>query len=279
MRYISAGMYSNYSNAEENLRKMKKHGYDCVDYGKFINTDNDIFALDDAAFRSRMLEERYQIENAGLFVYQTHGPWRHPPKDETIEERAERMQKMQKAIWGTAFLGGHYMVIHPIMPFGTGNRGSAEEVWHINKVFFKKLLKSAEEANVIICLENMPFPEFSLSRPADIMRFVQEINSPWLKICLDTGHCTCLGESLAEAVGLFGNELKALHIHDNDGRRDLHWAPLRGVTDWDAFRKILCELPEEIPLNLETEVDDKLPEEVQEHFQIGLAKIARYLAN
>lgn len=272
-------MYSNLSNLEDNLKRMKMHGYDCVDYGKFINTDNDIFALDDAAFRSQMLEERHQIEKAGLFVYQTHGPWRHPPKDETVEERAERMEKMQKAIWGTAFLGGHCMVIHPIMPFGTGNRGSAEEVWQINKVFFKELLKTAEEANVTICLENMPFPEFSLSRPAEIMRFVQEINSPWLKICLDTGHCTCLNESLVDAIRLFGNELRALHIHDNDGSRDLHWMPFQGVTDWEEFRKILREVSEKIPLNLETKVDDKLPQELQEHFQIGLAKIARYLAN
>lgn len=36
--------------------------------------------------------------------------------------------------------------------------------------------------------ENMPFKNFSLSKPCDILRFVKAIDDENFKICLDTGH-------------------------------------------------------------------------------------------
>ena len=35
--------------------------------------------------------------------------------------------------------------------------------------------------------------------------------------------------------------LKAIHVHDNDGRNDQHIAPLLGTTDYDSFMKGLID--------------------------------------
>ena len=269
MRKLGSEKYTDWDS-------MKAHGYDHVDYGEFINTDNDIFSLNEEEFRAYMLEERRQIDAAGLSVYQTHGPWRCPPQDGTKEEKEERLEKMKRSIKGTAYLGGTCMVIHPIMPYGLGP-DRREDVWEENKAFFTELLKTAEEEQVIICLENMPFREFPMSSPEKIYGFVKEMNSPWFCMCLDTGHCMCRGESPAEALKLCGDKIKALHIHDNDGASDWHWLPLFGNVDWEAFREELKGVPEEVPLNLETQVKRNFPDDLREYFCKGLVKIARYL--
>ncbi len=269
MRKLGSGKYTDWES-------MKSHGYDYVDYGEFINTDNHIFSLNEEEFRVFMLEERCEIEEAGLSVYQTHGPWRCPPQDGTKEERAERMEKMKRSIRGTAYLGGKCMVIHPIMPFGLGP-DRADDVWQENKLFFAELLKTAKEEKVIICLENMPFRDFPMSSAEQIYAFVKEMNSPWFQMCLDTGHCMCKGESPAEALKLCGDKVKALHIHDNDGNNDWHWIPFLGNVDWDAFRDELRNIPEDVPLNLETAIKAEIPEELRKYFNKGLVKIARYL--
>lgn len=86
------------------------------------------------------------------------------------------------------------------------------------------------------------------------------------------------GESPADAVRLTGEYLKVLHVHDNDGRMDLHWLPYYGVVDWDDFNNALNEIGYDGCLSLETNVSRKIPADIKEHHQIGLALIANKLA-
>ena len=83
--------------------------------------------------------------------------------------------------------------------------------------------------------------------------FVRKINSPWLRICLDTGHCAVFGIQPADAVRMLGKDmLKTLHVHDNDGVQDRHWIPFTGVIDWVDFRHALQEIGFDGCLSIET---------------------------
>lgn len=274
---IGLGTYESFGDIEAGFRQMKMHGYDCADYGYFVDDKKGLFSMDDKAFEETLLTYRHAAEAVGIELYQSHGPWRYPPKDATKEDRLERMEKMKRTIRGCEILGCSCMVIHPIMPFGTADDGDADELFRINKEFFTELVKTAEGEQVIICLENMPFPNFPLSRPKDIYKLVKDINSPWMKICLDTGHCAAAGESPAEALKLCGADIKTLHIHDNNGRSDKHWLPFGGVIDWEAFREALSYVPEEVPANLEIKGFANMPNNMKEYFMNGVARIARYL--
>ena len=226
-----------------------------------MNTETPLFAAGESEFERLLREEADIIRSAGLEISQTHGPWRYPPRDGEESDRAERFDKMACALHGTRVLGCPCMVVHPIMPFGTGGDGSRE----------------AE--GVVIGLENMPMPELPLARPAEILAFVKEINSPALRVCLDTGHCTMCGVSPADAVRQLGREyLRVIHVHDNDGKRDLHWLPYRGVIDWAAFSRALHEIGFDGALSLETSFKPTHPSEMMEYFEIGLGLIARKLA-
>ena len=233
---------------EKGLEKLKRHGYDCIDYncGKFpnfVDTEHEIFSLSEWNFEKRLKEERKIYENAGVEVYQTHGPWRYPPLDNTKEERDERFEKMCKAIRGTAYLGCKNTVIHPLMPFGSHSDAEPQAQWDINLEFMSRLADVGREYGITVCFENMPFRELPLSPVSAILKMVKEINNDYFKVCLDTGHCAVLGTSPANAVRMLGKEyLCTMHVHDNNGERDYHWLPETGVVDWADFSSALQEI-------------------------------------
>ena len=262
----------------EKYNKIRSHGFDCVDFD-MCNTDHWLYALDDREFESYLLEEKALAEQAGIAIWQTHGPWR-VPKDATEADRQERLEKMEKSIRATRILGSRYWVIHPLMPCGWEDMatGQAAETWKINVAFFEKLLPIAAANDVVICLENTPFPAFSLGTPEQVLTFIRHFGSDHLKMCLDTGHVAVIpGLSLADAVRQGAGEIAALHVHDNDGKVDSHLPPYQGVVDWQAFSSALKEIGFDGVLSLEIVPKETLPTEEFERQSKALAQIARKL--
>lgn len=272
---IGSGAYKNESVNELDL--MKKHGFDYTDYQPFTDTENNpLFECSDEEFEAMVKAEREAFEKEGIAFSQTHGPWRYPPRDAIEEDREERFEKMSRALHGTSLLGCKYMVIHPLMPFGTADDGDKEEYFRINREFFRRLIKVAEKEDVVICFENMPMPKLPLATVSQILEFVKEMDSSYFKVCLDTGHAAVCKESAGDAVRMLGNEyLKVMHVHDNNGRADMHLIPYSGVTDWADFGNALKEIGYEGVLSLECTVGKNLPATIKEYHQIGLAMIAR----
>ena len=275
---IGSGAYWNENSPDCGLGLMKKHGFECMDYQKFTDTDNNpLFSCSDAEFETLVKNDAEIISAAGIEVSQTHGPWRYPPRDSAPEDRQERFDKMARALHGTRLLGCKYMVLHPLMPFGTGNDGDIDEYFRINTEFYSELLKIAEREQVVICLENMPMPLLPLATAAQVLDFVKSFDSPWFKVCLDTGHSAVCGVPAGEAVRQLGNYMKVMHVHDNNGRADLHMLPFSGVTDWPGFTRALHDTGFDGVLSLECSVGKNLPADIKEYHQIGLAMIAKAL--
>ena len=255
---MKTGITGDYLHAygfEEGLKRMKAHGYDALDYGGLCHTENKIFHVSEEAFASTLREERKVIEAHGITVNQTHGAWRWPACDFSDYDRAERYAAMEKGIRGTALLGAPYFVIHCIMPFGENNPAHKEELWQMNVDHFTRLCKVAEDVGVVICFENLPFTSLPLSRVCETLEFVKLMNTPTMRMCLDTGHAAVYGDSPAEAVRRIGKEyLATLHVHDNDGHGDRHWLPGEGVIDWEDFTRALHEISFEGCVSLETAV-------------------------
>ena len=198
-------------------------------------------------------------------------------RDETEEDRAERFEKMAKSIRGTAMLGCRNMVIHNIMPQGHKDTDPAY-VKEINREFFGRLCQVAKEYDVVINLENMPFLKQCLAKPEDTLAFIKSMDTPYMRMCLDTGHCLVWGIRPGDAVRLIGKEyLSTLHVHDNDGTRDLHWLPGTGVGDWEDFTASLQEIGFDGTLSLETFVKNA-PEEEREARERELFALACRLA-
>ena len=265
---------------EKGYEYLKSLGYDCVDYQRFLNTNTPLFECGGAEFDSAVSNDRKIIESAGLEVFQVHAPWRWPAQDATEEDQAERFEKMAESIRGTALLGCRYFVIHPLMPWGGGSYGpDLQQYRELNLEFMGKLCREAEKNDVVICFENMPMKALPLSKPEASLDFVKEINSPYFKMCLDTGHCAVHGIQPAAAVRLLGKDvLRTLHVHDNDGNQDLHWVPFTGVIDWDDFSRALREIGFDGCISIESSPPKKFTGEVLELQDRSLYLSARQIA-
>ena len=84
------------------MKVIKDLGYDCIDMD-LADTTTELWTCGEAGFEKKLLEQKKIVEEAGLEIFQVHGPWRWPPQDTTDEQRAERFEKMAKGIRETPF--------------------------------------------------------------------------------------------------------------------------------------------------------------------------------
>ena len=244
---ITAGSYTRYG-ISEGTRKARAHGYDCFDFGGFVNTETDFFRLPEAEFKAELTRQKELIEAEGIVVWQVHSPWRHPARDSTPEDRAERLQSFLKAVRGAGYIGATHFVMHAIMPFGTNSPEHPELMRDMNAEFVTRLAKEAKEYGVkYIDIENLPFPALPINHTNQCLDFAKRMNGElggdMIKVCLDTGHSNFCGENPADAVRMLGKEyLGALHVHDNDGKADQHRTPGNGNIDWEDFSNALNEI-------------------------------------
>ena len=64
-----------------------------------------------------------------------------------------------------------------------------------------------------------------------------------LNICLDVGHAH-MNEGVETAYRLLKSRIRSTHVHDNNGKEDLHLFPLQaggqGTIDWRATMQLLA---------------------------------------
>ena len=261
------------------LEKLKSLGYDALDY-QIADTKSEIYAMSEEESRAFLRRERERIEKAGLFVNQVHGPWRWPPRDYEEADRIERMEKMKRSMRMAVALGARYWIVHPLMPFGIEDIGSGKEkeTHSINLAFMRELLAEAKKNGLVICLENMPFPKFSIATPEAILNFVKEIGDEDFMICLDTGHVGTYEDlDLTEETRRLGSYIKALHVHDSYTSHDYHLAPYSGKHDWEKFGAALLAIGYEGVCSLETWPSAALPLDLLEDELALLAKKAKHI--
>lgn len=256
-------------------------GFSCVDFNT-ARTETPFYTTTEEELKELIGGIRAQIEDAGLRVWQVHGPWCWPPvKDTTPEGRVVRAGEMKRSILIASLLGCKYWVVHPIMPYGIRDipEQKEAETWSINKEFMSGLLAYAKQLDVTICLENMPMRNFSMGRPAQILKFVREMDDDHFKICLDTGHVSYFPDlSLEEEACALAGQIRVLHVHDNGGEKDEHLYPGRGIIDWQGFAKALKHIGFEGVLSLETAPADGLPAQEYSKELSVLSDIAQRIA-
>ena len=241
--------YLNRYGLKAGARKMREDGYEFVDY-QLADTDGELYAARDEDFLAMVSSVRKELNSEGISVSQIHGPWRYPPRDFEDADRAERFEKMTKAMVIGKYLGAKYMAIHPVMPFGVEN-DRAEEVLQINHAFFSALTKVAASLGIVLCLENMPFVNFPLSDVESIVDFIKQIDHPNLKMCFDTGHANIFEGRIGDMVRYAGDLIKIVHVHDNYGDTDSHNKPYDGTVDWADFAEALFDVGFDGVLNME----------------------------
>lgn len=275
---IGSSVYYNVYDYEEGFKKLKSHGYDCVDYNDLTNMNSALYRLSDAEFRNFFKQVGACAKECGVEIWQMHSLWLTVNFDKTESDRQKTMEYFIRQLEASYYLGCKYFVLHPFMPFGHDEEGDYSFTFDINVDLLQKLIPHAEKWDVTLCVENMPFKNNPISKVSEIKRLVRTVNHSRVKVCLDTGHANMFSSDIASDVRLLGEDLATLHVHDNSGWCDAHKLPYCGTIKWDEFLAALGEIGYNGCFTLETAISRNMPEPYREQMSIALARLAREMA-
>lgn len=253
---IHSKAYFGWDNYREGLRQVKADGYDAIDYSDLAHPMSAAYSLGDKELHAYLEGVAACARDEGVEISQIHGLW---PADSTDEKkRRDNFALFCKQIECARVLGCKNVVFHPVMPFGWEARG-LEECYETNVQTFSRLSKFAGENGVVACVENMPAPRLDFTTVQGVKKLIKDIDSPFCKICLDTGHANVCGDNLAEDVKFLGGDMAVMHVHDNDGVKDRHMLPFTGTIEWEPFVRALREVGFCGTFSLETEIPSDTP--------------------
>lgn len=153
-------------------------------------------------------------------------------------------------------LGAKYIVFHSqINPW-------LKDPWVVRKrnenqyIFWREILEEVGDLNITILLENV----FD-SSPYELLKLMEGIDLPEIKVCLDVGHANLSKEyDLSKWLEILGSEIKYIHLHWNDGVFDEHNSP--SCAQLEYFQSLLQEKNISPLIALEYHVKD-LKQEVE----------------
>lgn len=230
---------------DEALKIFAKAGFDALDLSIFhMNNPDDIFGGDDAVENAKELKKK--AEALGLAFNQAHAPFSFDLKTKTFDEYTPLVIKSIKV---AAAAGAKQIIVHPFM--NSVYRGNEQMVFEKNVEYYRAFVPYCEEYGIKVCAENMwqrdrmrgCIVEDACSFAAEFAKYLDAIDNPWIIGCLDIGHCSLVGEEPQDAIRILGHDrLKALHVHDNDYKSDIHTIPGCGKINWAEVTKALADI-------------------------------------
>ncbi len=202
----------------------------------------------------------------GIAIGQAHSPY--PTYFENEDKTDDVLRITKSSIKIAAAIGAPYLVIHPNVPPSAKTALQVEEAVENNFAFYARFFEDLKKAELCVGIENMfnwdkerdvALPTVASS--AECMAYmVDRLNElcgeKHFVACLDTGHAMLSGNGSPAAMArTLGKRLKLLHVHDNNGKRDLHLPPFEGVIDWEGFAAALIDIGYEGTLSLEVKTD------------------------
>ncbi len=110
---------------------------------------------------------------------------------------------------------------------------------------FKELVDFAEKREISIAFENL--------RCVNYLDYIFEnISSPRVGICYDSGHNNCFTPE-RNILNEYNHRIIATHLHDNDGKTDLHMLPFDGTINWNSLKSDLAISSLNCTLSLEVQ--------------------------
>lgn len=230
---------------DEAIKILAKAGFDALDLSMFsMHKEGDIFYGDDAIANAKELKAK--VEAAGMFFNQAHAPFSFDLKTKKFDDYTPLVEK---AIKVAAAAGVKQIIVHPF--HHVTYKGNEQFVLEKNVEYYRGFVPICEEYGIKVCAENMwqrdskrgYIIEDACSYAVKFNEYLDTIGSPYIIGCLDIGHCGLIGEEPQDAIRIMGHDrLKALHVHDNDYKGDLHTIPGCGKINWTEVTKALADI-------------------------------------
>jgi sugar phosphate isomerase/epimerase len=130
-----------------------------------------------------------------------------------------------------------------------------KDIWLENSIeTWQKVVEAATKIGLRVAVENV-FDE----EPEALQMLIEKIDSPDFGFCFDTGHFNLFSTvTMEQWFKSLGSRLVEVHLHDNDGHADSHWALGRGNVDFKKFFGLLNVQTSEPVLTVEVHDKDGL---------------------
>jgi len=231
-------MYPFAASPTEALRQYEGTGFRYFDYSFYsVALDRNHPFMEDN-WKDIVYAVQEEAEQLGFRFVQSHGPACLFQSDGIERELAA----MKRSIEACGMLGIKNMVIHsglfPQYKYPDDQLAYFKET----EPFWRALIPAMEQYDVSILFENTTikhceggayFPIYG----RDLNAFVEFMNHPLFGAAWDVGHAHLDGIDHYTEITQMGKNLKALHIHDNNGSYDQHTAPFLGTLDFDSLMR------------------------------------------
>lgn len=189
-------------------------------------------------WKDMIKETQEEANELGMTFVQAHSPdGGAAPLLDTLEGE-DFVRYTIRSIEACAILGIKNIVVHS----GAYRYMSSKEFFDKNLAFYRKLFPVMEQTGVNVLVENGCY-EWGYTRTGkEIKEFLEYAKHPLLHACWDTGHANIVTKDQYTSIMDLGEDLYALHIHDNNGIDDLHSVPYTGTCSFDAIMTGLMDI-------------------------------------
>lgn len=236
------------------LKLAKDAGFDGVDFclDSFRhNSLPDIVAMPHEEFVEYFTDIKNYADEIGLEIPTIHSLMYSYGPDEAVNE--ERRVKTIRDIEAASIIGAKYCVIHSVGTPTWGYRATPELMHEVNQKMYNDFKETAEKFGVYLTFESFGnvtvdgVPGFDYFSHHKIMRDEYDsFDTEYKAFCLDSGHTNCAVKGgclpVEDFIRYFGDRIKMLHLHDNNGFSDQHLIPGQGSIKWRAVFEALEEI-------------------------------------
>jgi protein FrlC len=204
------------------------------------------------ASQEDILTIRHEIQSRGLELVcftpeQCIYPINLSAKDDTLRKRS--IDYFKKCIGVTNTLETSLLLV--TVGYGFYNE-PVEEAWARGRESLSILAEEAEKQGIVLALEPMSKMGSNLiTDMKSLKQMYDEVNSPALKVLLDTVPMTLGGDSFESYGEAFGSDLAHIHFLDGDGKTSAHLGWGMGTFPLEAFADSLKTIGYDGYLSLE----------------------------
>ncbi len=235
--------YPHVENAAEAVKAYVGTGFKYLDYSFYdsvINPEKNPLLTDD--WKDRVYRAKETADELGFTFVQAHAP--------ICEIRGKEAETgiiaTIRSIEACKILGIENMVIHSAYYDDWKRADGSFAYYKANEPFFRALIPAMEKHEVNILFENYaenfcPNGLFFPASAQELNDFIEFMNHPLFGAAWDVGHANLDNRDQYKEITELGKNLKAIHVHDNNGQRDQHVSPFLGTCDYDAIVKGLID--------------------------------------
>lgn len=231
-------MYAFTSSPAQAVREYEGTGFHYLDYSFYsvLTTPNHPFMGEN--WKEEVLAAKDAADSLGMTFVQAHAP-----NCQVLggDMEAEVLATI-RSIEACGMLGIRNMVIHSGKSSEYKYPEGQWENFKANEPFFRALIPAMEKNNVSILFENSTIKhcgdgDYFPITGQNLNDFVAFMNHPLFGAAWDVGHAHMDGIDHETQIMTMGKNLKAIHVHDNDGKKDLHTAPFLGTLNYDSLMR------------------------------------------